>query len=417
MGTIAPPGLIAVQPQLGENGGAPGPSGQTILQARGDTAYTTEWDSAEQAALDSALARFPADRHPPLERYVRAAACLPKKNVRDVALRVAWLRATAAARKRKMADEANSKKQVRRERGQSIFAVQPKPMGGAGVGNPMASSVGLGMAAMPGPNMAMASGMPMPAPIVVQPHGMAYAQPVVPLAPMPQLDDHGAGTVGGVGGPLAQLLEQNYAILNQFKQNMAAYKVNENTELLVRFRDNILTVLNHMNSMQGVMQQMPPLPVRLNVELANNFLPKAVANGMCQFSYVPPPGGMSSGPMLGQQGSSAGMAAPSVPTSAPVAALPPREEPAAAAPEAPPVKMPPVEQPSMPVLANGAVSSEAPTAVPAPSQPSQSDVPAANPCVTSSPKAGIGTRSSSAAQLSPSRPKPKCISWYHRWSR
>lgn len=88
-----------------------------------------------------------------------------------MALRVAWLRATAAARKRKMADEANSKKQVRRERGQSIFAVQPKPMGGAGVGNPMASSVGLGMAAMPGPNMAMASGMPMPAPIVVQPHG------------------------------------------------------------------------------------------------------------------------------------------------------------------------------------------------------------------------------------------------------
>lgn len=80
---------------------------------------------------------------------------------------------------------------------------------------------------------------------------MAYAQPVVPLAPMPQLDDHGAGTVGGVGGPLAQLLEQNYAILNQFKQNMAAYKVNENTELLVRFRDNILTVLNHMNSMQA----------------------------------------------------------------------------------------------------------------------------------------------------------------------
>ncbi len=89
-----------------------------------------------------------------------------------MALRVAWLRATAAARKRKMADEANSKKQVRRERGQSIFAVQPKPMGGA-VGHAMASSVGVGMAGMPGANMAMASGMPMPAPIVVQPHGGA----------------------------------------------------------------------------------------------------------------------------------------------------------------------------------------------------------------------------------------------------
>ena len=81
---------------------------------------------------------------------------------------------------------------------------------------------------------------------------MAFAPPVVPMAPplVAQLDDHGAGTVGVVGGPLSQLLEQNYAILNQFKQNMEVYKVNENTELLVRFRDNILTVLNQMNAMQ-----------------------------------------------------------------------------------------------------------------------------------------------------------------------
>ena len=37
------------------------------------------------------------------------------------------------------------------------------------------------------------------------------------------------------------------------------------------------------------MQQMPPLPVRLNVELANNFLPKAVANGVCQMPYMAAP--------------------------------------------------------------------------------------------------------------------------------
>jgi hypothetical protein len=50
--------------------------------------------------------------------------------------------------------------------------------------------------------------------------------------------------------------------------------------------------------MQGVMQQMPPLPVRLNVELANNFLPKAVANGVCQTPYMaaPMPGMFSSLP-------------------------------------------------------------------------------------------------------------------------
>ena len=49
------------------------------LLARADTAYTTEWDVQEQASLDATLGRYPADRHPPLERYVRAAASLPKK--------------------------------------------------------------------------------------------------------------------------------------------------------------------------------------------------------------------------------------------------------------------------------------------------------------------------------------------------
>ena len=43
------------------------------------------------------------------------------------------------------------------------------------------------------------------------------------------------------------------------------------------------------HDLQGVMQQMPPLPVRLNVELANNFLPKAVANGVCQMPYMAAP--------------------------------------------------------------------------------------------------------------------------------
>ena len=37
------------------------------------------------------------------------------------------------------------------------------------------------------------------------------------------------------------------------------------------------------------MQQMPPLPVRLNVELANNFLPKAMANGVPQMPYMAAP--------------------------------------------------------------------------------------------------------------------------------
>lgn len=76
---------------------------------------------------------------------------------------------------------------------------------------------------------------------------------------------------------MSQLLEQNYMILSQYKQNMQQYKVNENTSLLVQFRDNIHTILNQMSCMTGLMQCMPDLPVRLNEDLANSFLPKASA--------------------------------------------------------------------------------------------------------------------------------------------
>jgi len=50
--------------------------------------------------------------------------------------------------------------------------------------------------------------------------------------------------------------------LLQFRSNMADFKVHENTQLLVQFRDNILAIINAMEAMGGVMAQMPQLPVR-----------------------------------------------------------------------------------------------------------------------------------------------------------
>ena len=85
-------------------------------------------------ALDATLDKLPVARHSALERYVRAAAALPKKGVRDVALRVIWLANNAT--KRRAQDDSNAKK---RPRVQSIFAVQPKgaaPLGGAAAGFP-----------------------------------------------------------------------------------------------------------------------------------------------------------------------------------------------------------------------------------------------------------------------------------------
>ncbi|GIL43117.1 hypothetical protein Vafri_899 [Volvox africanus] len=85
----------------------------------------------------------------------------------------------------------------------------------------------------------------------------------------------GSGDDSSTGIPLAltQLMEQNYSILTQFKSNMAAFKVMENTELLVRYRDNLIAIQQQLSSVGGTMGQMPPIPVQPNFELANRFLP------------------------------------------------------------------------------------------------------------------------------------------------
>lgn len=265
------------------------------LKARADTAYRCEWEPGEQAALDAALSQFPAERFAPLERYVRVAALLPRKCVRDVALRCAWLR-ERGARKRK-ADEAPAgaasagggggvKKAARRERGQSIFAVQAKApaavgagvgvsgaVGSGGVVGGVALGMGIGVPRIPpmaglGPAPGLAMGAP-PAHLALgtpgagsggqlgavgggaalgggylsggllcaglsggvyggaaaaNGGGLAAGAAVAASAGDDQLPNHGAAMTGGVEGPVADLLEQNYAIFQEYKKNMAIYK-------------------------------------------------------------------------------------------------------------------------------------------------------------------------------------------------
>ncbi|KAK9839550.1 hypothetical protein WJX84_001507 [Apatococcus fuscideae] len=274
-GTPAAAGLPGGQP--GQGGAAPGPLGprpagqpqaQGRLLARADTAYSAEWTSEEQTTLDALAAKLTAEKYKdPLERALRIAAGLKRKNVRDVALRLRWIATVQANKKRKLAAAgAAAESDAKKQQKMPGLAAGPK-LPGQGPLAPFQAA-------------AFAAGGPGALP---------------PMQPMPMLDDHGGASVGGIGGPIGQLLDQNLAYLNQFRTNMQCFKVNENTDLLVRFRDNILGILQQMNGMQGVMSQMPALPVRLNVELANNFLPKAGTPPL--FMGMPPmmaPGGMHS---------------------------------------------------------------------------------------------------------------------------
>ncbi|CAN0858013.1 hypothetical protein LINGRAHAP2_LOCUS7037 [Linum grandiflorum] len=107
-----------------------------------------------------------------------------------------------------------------------------------------------------------------PSSFVARPNGPAYANTVVPI-------DYDDGiSCKAIGGLTGDLLEQNAQALSQITSNLSTMQIQENINLLFRTRDNILKIMNNLNDVPEVMKQMPPLPVKLNEELANAILPR-----------------------------------------------------------------------------------------------------------------------------------------------
>ncbi|KAL4853147.1 hypothetical protein ACK3TF_005841 [Chlorella vulgaris] len=210
-----------------------------------------DWTEEEQRALEAGVQSHPPDRFDTVQRYVKIAAMLPRKSVRDVALRVRWTINQQLLKKRKPGEPLLPT---------GVSGAKKATVPGGALLPPKAPTL---------PPMPMMPGMgPLPA---------AAAAP----------SDAPANSL--VGGPIGDLLEANFVILNEFRANMAEFKVPENTELLVAFRDNVLAIINAMEAMGGVMAQMPQLPVRLNVDLANNFLPTRPTSLPRHNLAMPPP--------------------------------------------------------------------------------------------------------------------------------
>ena len=176
------------------------------------------WSPEEQQTLEALLRSFEARQGlSGLQRYTLIAAELPAKSIRDVALRVKWMSRKETGKRKKVPGGEEA----------------PKP-----AGKRPAEKAGRG----------------------------------------------GAGGKGGAGGAVGggkadatgtteQYLFHNLKLIEEIKRNMAACKVAENTEVLGDIRDHIMAILASMGSMPGIMRQMPPLPIQLDLELANRILP------------------------------------------------------------------------------------------------------------------------------------------------
>ncbi|CAN6347342.1 unnamed protein product, partial [Urochloa humidicola] len=203
-----------------------GVEASTVAALRHDPGLAARWSPEEQVLLDKELAKFAADA--PVVCYAKIATSLPEKTVRDVALRCRWMAKKESSKKRK--EELSKKSKEKKER----------------VGD--SSSKG-------------------PAHLVARPNAPLYTVPVLPI-------DNDDVSYKAIGGPTGQILEHNSQILNQIHSNISNMQVQDNLSLLCQTRDNILTVLKEVNNVPEIMRQMPPLPVKMNEDLANSILPR-----------------------------------------------------------------------------------------------------------------------------------------------
>ncbi|XP_059278359.1 uncharacterized protein LOC132032701 [Lycium ferocissimum] len=189
-----------------------------------DTGLAVEWTLEEQFKLDEGLIKFANE--PSIMKYIKIAATLRDKTVRDVALRCRWM-----TRKRRKQEDYTLGKKVKDRKEKSA-------------------------------EVSMKAGTSSASPLSFMPYSLSSKH-----------RDRGDVKSSAALLGTRHLLEENNQALNQISANLSTVKLQDNVDLFIRARNNITAILNDMRSMPGIMSQMPPLPVLLNEELASCVLP------------------------------------------------------------------------------------------------------------------------------------------------
>ncbi|XP_019057685.1 PREDICTED: uncharacterized protein LOC104809794 isoform X4 [Tarenaya hassleriana] len=214
----APPGLI----QSG-NSSASSLLMDPVPGLKIDSSLASEWSAEEQYRLVEGFEKY-KDKHPVM-KYIKIAATLPEKTVRDVALRCRWM-----TRNRRRAEELKG--------GRKISSSKGKTLG-------LSSKVNL--------------------PSTLPHHMASY-----PFSMPHHASSNEHITSKDLSGNAIRLLEQNVRAFSQIRANLSLYK--DNLQLFCQTRNNLITVVNDMSNIPGIMSHMPPLPVSVNEDLASGVL-------------------------------------------------------------------------------------------------------------------------------------------------
>lgn len=208
---------------------APESSGAASMAMKHNPGISMDWTADEQAILEDGLSKFSSESS--IIRYAKIAMQLQNKTVRDVALRCRWMTKKENSKRRKEEHNLSRKSKDKKERVTDSSAKSSQYSARANI--------------------------------------PPYAPPGIPV------DGDDGIPFKAIGGATADLLEQNVQVLNQISANIASFQFQENINLFCQTRDNILKIMNELLDKPDVMKQMPPLPVKLNDDLANTILPRA----------------------------------------------------------------------------------------------------------------------------------------------
>uniref|UniRef100_A0A7N1A173 Uncharacterized protein n=1 Tax=Kalanchoe fedtschenkoi TaxID=63787 RepID=A0A7N1A173_KALFE len=186
-----------------------------------DTGLAVEWSVEEQYTLEKTLDIY--KNEPSIVRYIRIAAALPDKTVRDVAIRCRWM-----ARKKRKQEEYYLEKRVTNRKEKSVESCPDRSLSSA------------------------------------QSFNMRTHSPL-----MHQFGQSGVAPSEASYDTVKHFLQQNLDAFDQISANISTYKFQENIELFCHARNNITTVLNEMRQLPGL----PRFPISINEDLMNCLLP------------------------------------------------------------------------------------------------------------------------------------------------
>ncbi|WOK98855.1 hypothetical protein Cni_G07567 [Canna indica] len=193
-------------------------------------AMSVGWSLEELYVLRQGLIEYATE--PNIMKYIKIAAKLPEKTVRDVAMRCQCM--TKESGKRRKVESYYTEKMVKECKEKMVHS----------------SSIST-MHSVQSENMA------------------TFASTMLNVSSNSQLS-HRASPINI---ETQRLIFENVNLLNQIGSNLQLNKVQDNADLFCRARDNITSILNCMSGTPGIMSQMPSLPVSLDDNLFQSILP------------------------------------------------------------------------------------------------------------------------------------------------